>query len=150
VNPSLLPNRKVKVLPVSTTVREVMEPVASVNSDCKVSQALDQMIKLKVWSLIVERQGLPVGVITDHDILNRCVAKGYSPANMNVEEIMSSPLITIEPDKRAGDALHTMVEKNVRRLYILDKGKIIGRVTERGLNRNLLEVMFTLHSLYEV
>jgi len=124
-----------------------MEPVAAVNSDCTISQALDQMIKLKVWSLIVERRGLPVGVVTDHDILTRCVAKGHSPANMSVEEIMSSPLITIEPGVRAGDALYTMVEKNVRRLYIVDEGKIVGRVTEKGLSRNLLDVMIALHSI---
>jgi len=138
-------------LPVSTTVNDVMESVAAVDSDCTVSQALDQMIKLKVWSLVVERQGLPVGVVTEHDILIRCVAKGHSPTNMKVEEIMSSPIITTEPDRRAGDALHIMVEKNVRRLYIIDQGKIVGRVTERALTRNLLDVMFALHSItYQV
>jgi CBS domain-containing protein len=124
-----------------------MEPAVAVNSDQTVSQALDQMIKAGVWSLLVERQGLPVGVVTDRDILIRCVARGRSPDRVNVEEVMSSPLITIESDKRAGEALHTMVEKHVRRLYVVDQGKIVGRVTQTGLSRNLLDVMIALESV---
>jgi CBS domain-containing protein len=136
-----------RVLPILVTVRQVMEPVVAVSSDHTVSQALNQMIKAEVWSLLIERQGLPVGVVTDRDILIRCVARGRSPDKVNVEEIMSSPLITIETNKSAGEALHTMVEKHVRRLYIVDQGKIIGRVTQTGLSRNLLDVMIALSSV---
>jgi len=136
-----------RVLPISVTVSEVMEPVVTVSSDYTVSQALEQMIKAEVWSLLIERQGLPVGVVTDRDILIRCVARGRSPDKVNVEEIMSSPLITIETNKSAGEALHTMIEKHVRRLYIVDQGKIIGRVTQTGLSRNLLDVMIALSSV---
>jgi len=136
-----------RVLPISVTVSEVMEPVVTVSSDYTVSQALEQMIKAEVWSLLIERQGLPVGVVTDRDILIRCVARGRSPDKVNVEEIMSSPLITIETNKTAGEALHIMVEKHLRRLYIVDQGKIIGRVTQTGLSRNLLDVMIALSSV---
>jgi signal-transduction protein with cAMP-binding, CBS, and nucleotidyltransferase domain len=105
------------------------------------------MIKAEVWSLLVEKQGLPVGVVTDRDILIRCVAKGRSPELVKVEEIMTAPLITIEAEKRAGEALHMMVEKRVRRLYIVDQGKVIGRVTQTELSRSLLDVMITLDSV---
>jgi len=134
-------------LPISVSVSSVMEPVVTVSSDYTVSQALEQMVKTEVWSLLIQRQGLPVGVVTDRDILIRCVARGRSPDKVNVEEIMSSPLITIEMNKSAGEALHTMVEKHVRRLYIVDQGKIIGRVTQTGLSRNLLDVMIALSSV---
>ncbi len=134
-------------MPISVSVSSVMEPVVTVSSDYTVSQALEQMVKTEVWSLLIQRQGLPVGVVTDRDILIRCVARGRSPDKVNVEEIMSSPLITIEMNKSAGEALHTMVEKHVRRLYIVDQGKIIGRVTQTGLSRNLLDVMIALSSV---
>ena len=134
-------------MPISVSVSSVMEPVVTVSSDYTVSQALEQMVKTEVWSLLIQRQGLPVGVVTDRDILIRCVARGRSPDKVNVEEIMSSPLITIEMSKSAGEALHTMVEKHVRRLYIVDQGKIIGRVTQTGLSRNLLDVMIALSSV---
>jgi predicted transcriptional regulator len=48
---------------------------------------------------------------------------------------------------RAGEALQTMIEKNVRRLYVVEGGKIIGRVTQTGLSRNLLDVMIALASV---
>jgi CBS domain-containing protein len=125
-----------------------MDPnVVTIDSQQTVSQAIEKMIQTGVWSLLVERQGLPVGVITDRDILRRCAAMGHYPDRVRVEEIMSSPIITITSDARAGEALKTMIEKNVRRLYIVDAGKIIGRVTQTGLSRNLLDVMIALVSV---
>jgi CBS domain-containing protein len=121
--------------------------VPAIGSHQPVSQAIEKMIQAGVWSLLVETQGLPVGVITDRDILRRCAAMGHYPDKVKVEEIMSSPIITIEPDARAGEALKTMTEKNVRRLYVVEGGKIIGRVTQTGLSRNLLDVMVALASV---
>ena len=131
-------------MPISVMVRQVMDPLVTIGAGQTVRQALDRMIQTHVWSLLAERQGVPVGVITDHDILQRCVAKGFDANRIKVEEIMSSLLITIESDKRAGVALEKMVEMNVGRLYVIETGKVIGRVTQRGLSANLLDVMLTL------
>lgn len=121
--------------------------VVAIGSHQPVSQAIGKMMQAGVWSLLVERQGLPVGVVTDRDILRRCAAMGHYPDKVRVEEIMSSPIITIDPDARAGEALNTMIEKNVRRLYVVEAGKIIGRVTQTGLSKNLLDVMIALGSV---
>jgi len=121
--------------------------VVAIGSDELVSHAIEKMIQARVWSLLVERQGQPVGVITDRDILCRCAALGHYPDKVRIEEIMSSPVITIGPDAHAGEALSSMIEKNVRRLYVVEAGKIIGRVTQTGLSRSLLDVMITLASL---
>jgi len=135
-------------LPISVTVRQVMDDkVVSIDANQTVKEALDKLIQSKVWSLIVERGGFPVGVVTEHDILRRCVAKGQNANAMKVEEIMTSPLLTVEPDTRAGDALEKMLEKNVGRLYVAEGGKIVGRVTQTELSSNLLDVMMTLANL---
>jgi predicted transcriptional regulator len=127
---------------IALTVREVMERnVAAIGSHQPVLQAIEKMIQEGVWSLLVETQGLPVGVITDRDILRRCAAMGHYPDKLKVEEIMSSPIITIEANVGAGEALKTMIDKNVKRLYVVEGGKVIGRVTHTGLIRNLLDVM---------
>jgi CBS domain-containing protein len=123
------------------------DKVVSIDANLTVKQALDKLIEAKVWSLIVERGGFPVGVVTEHDILRRCVAKGRNIEAVKLEEIMTSPLITVEPDTRAGDALETMLEKNVGRLYVAEGGKIVGRVTQTALSSNLLDVMMTLANL---
>ncbi len=136
-----------RILPIAVTVRQVMNQVVAIGSHQTVAQAIDKMIQAGVWSLLVERQGLPIGVITDRDVLRRCAAAGHHLDKVKVEEIMSSPVITIEPDVRAGEALRTMVDKNVRRLYVLEGGKIIGRVTQTGLSRNLLDALIALHDI---
>lgn len=139
-------------MPITLTVRQVMEPnVRAIGSHQPVTEAVQKMIEAGVWCLLVERQGLPVGVVTDRDILRRCAAMGHYPDKVKIEEIMSSPIITIEPDARAIEALKTMIDKKVRRLYVVEEGKIVGRVTQTGLSRNLLEVMSALASIpYEM
>ena len=135
-------------MPITVKVREIMDKnVVTIDSSSSVSQAIEKMIQAKVWSLIVVRQDLPVGVVTDRDILRRCAAMGHYPDRVKVEEIMSSPIITIEPDATAGEAMRTLTDKNVRRLYVVEGGKIIGRVTQTGLFRSMLDVMTTLASL---
>jgi CBS domain-containing protein len=66
---------------------------------------------------------------------------------MAVGEIMSSPIETISPDASLGEAMAKMVEKNIRRLFVVEQGKIIGRVTQTELFENTLNVMMTLSSL---
>ena len=134
-------------MPISVTVRQVMEPVVAIDSNQTVSQAIEKMLQTGAFSLLVERQGLPVGVITDRDILRRCVAVGRFPDKVRVEEIMSSPIITIEPEVRAGEALRMMIDKDVRRLYVVEKGKVIGRVTHTGLSKSLLDVLIALNDV---
>ena len=135
-------------LPISMTVRQIMDgQVVSIESNQTVKQALGKLIQAKVWALIVERSGLPVGVVTEHDMLRRCVAKGYDVDKVKVEEIMTSPIITVEPDMRAGEALEKMLQKNVGRLYVVEGGKVIGRVTQTALSSNLLDVIMALSNL---
>jgi CBS domain-containing protein len=135
-------------MPITVKVKEIMDKnVVTIDSSGSVSQAIEKMIQAKVWSLIVVRQDLPVGVVTDRDILRRCAAMGHYPDKVKVEEIMSSPIITIEPDATAGEAMRTLTNKDVRRLYVVEGGKIIGRVTQTGLFRSMLDVMTTLASL---
>ena len=121
--------------------------VVTIESTGMTSQAIEKMIQAKVWSLVVERQGLPVGVVTDRDIIRRCAATGRYPDRVKVEEVMSSPILTITPEATAGEAMRMLVDKGVRRLYVVEEGKIIGRVTQTGLFRNMLDLMMSLASL---
>lgn len=135
-------------MPITVKVREIMDKnVATVDSSSPASQAIEKMIQAGVWSLVVERQGLPVGVVTDRDILRRCAAMGHYPDRVKVEEIMSSPIITIEPDATVGEAMRTLISKEIRRLYVVEGGRITGRVTQTGLFRNMLDIIMTLASL---
>lgn len=128
--------------------RDVMDKnLLFLDASTSVADAVKKMTEKNAWSLIVEKQGLPVGVVTDRDILRRCVSKDLLPAKMSIEEIMSSPLISISPEAFAGEMMEKMVEHSIRRLFVIENGKIIGRVTQTALFQNSLNLMLALSSL---
>ena len=133
---------------VAITVKEVMDTnVMSVESGATVAEAVHAMIKAKVWSLLVEKRGVPQGVVTERDVIRRCVDKGLSPGELKVEEVMSSPLITVGPATSIRAAMNLMIDKDVRRLYIVVGGKVIGRVTLTRLFQRNFDLMVSLSGL---
>jgi CBS domain-containing protein len=69
-----------------------------------------------------------VGVITDRDIVTRCVAEKH-PASSKVEDIMSRDLITIGPDADVSEAAHLMAENQIRRLPVVEGDTLVGMVS---------------------
>ena len=63
---------------------------------------------------------------------------GKDPAKTSIEEIMSSPLITVEHDKSLTDMLKIMYEKQIRRLAVTHDGKLAGIITERRILEALI------------
>jgi hypothetical protein len=64
------------------------------------------MQKYRISSLVVCRDGVPVGMVTDRDLSNKVVAQGLNISNLTIGEIMNSPLITILKDEFLFEALH--------------------------------------------
>ena len=107
--------------------------VVSADENTSVADAVKTMISKNVWSVLITSKGLPVGVLTDRDLIRRCIAPGLDQKVTTVGKHMSSPLITIGPDARLGEALSVMTNKQIRRLYVVEGGKVVGRVTQTGL-----------------
>ncbi|MFQ5998333.1 MAG: cyclic nucleotide-binding/CBS domain-containing protein, partial [Candidatus Bathyarchaeia archaeon] len=129
----------------TTTVKEVMEKdLAPVDENTSAAQAVKTMVDKKVWSIVVTSKGLPVGVMTERDCIRRCIARDLDHKTTPVSKLMSSPLITVLPDTRVGEALSLMVKKQIRRLYVVDDGKVVGRVTQTGVLSNTMEMFKSL------
>lgn len=129
-------------------VKDVMDRnVVNIDSEASVDEAVKLMLQHKVWSLVVERKGATLGVVTERDIIRRCVAKGLLASQTPVGTIVSSPLITIGPDATLREAMDLMAAKDIRRLFIVDKGKIVGRVTQTEAFQSTLSVMEILSSM---
>ena len=105
------------------------------------------MVQNGVWSVLVERGGLPVGVITDGDIMRRCFAKRLDPEACKAQDIMSSPVLTVGPDEPIMEAMKLMAAHDVRRLFVAESGKIVGRVTQTGLFMHMLNMTLALQVL---
>jgi CBS domain-containing protein len=111
----------------SDKVSEVMTTeVVTVSPSTKVSEAARQMRDMNVGSLpVVDRQEL-VGIITDRDITIRVSADGLSADEVMVKEIMTANPATVKPDQKVDEASKIMSQHQVRRLPVVDKGKLVG------------------------
>ena len=69
------------------------------------------------------------GLVTDRDLVTRCVASGRNPAATAVREVMTRNVVAAEPDTEIGEASRLMGKKQIRRLPVLENGKLCGMVS---------------------
>ena len=117
------------------TVREVMSTQVITAKETDSAQAVAEIMKDRSIGsiIIVDDKGNPTGIVTDRDIVTRIVAKNLLPSNVKAKEIMSTPLRAIDPTMDIGTAAQMMNASRIRRLLILDKGKIAGIITDRSI-----------------
>ena len=116
-------------------LREVMNRrLTTIGIDATVAKAAKAMCHDEVGSVIILDHNKPIGIVTEEDLACKVVALDLKPSTVHVNEIMSTPLITVSADKTVGDAAKMMVKHKVRRLPIIDEHhKVIGIVTVRDL-----------------
>jgi CBS domain-containing protein len=96
------------------------------------SDAARKMWEQQTGSLLVMEGDVLLGIITERDIL-RSVATGTELDKTKVEEVMVRDLITIEPGASLREAARVMTEKWIRHLPVLDRGKLVGILSQRDL-----------------
>lgn len=104
-----------------------------------VQEAAKKMKEKNVSSLVVvNNQNKPQGIVTERDLVRKACINDIRTSAVNVREIMSSPLITIDSNSSASLAVDMMVQNNVRHLLVIDKknndvSKPIGIITPLDL-----------------
>jgi CBS domain-containing protein len=111
--------------------------IVTVEEDVSVAEASQGMYKNGEGCAIVLRQGKPFGIVTERDVTWKLAAKGLDPKNVRVSEIMSTPLITIDPNVNLTEAAKIMRKHNIRRLAVVKEGTIHGVLTAYDVARNL-------------
>lgn len=111
------------------TIRDLMtENVDSCSLLDNVYEVAVKMKELNVGAIpIIDHEKL-VGIITDRDIVTRCVAEKKPPSS-KVEEIMSKELITVSSDDSSYEAVRLMSEHQIRRLPVVEGDKLVGIVS---------------------
>lgn len=69
------------------------------------------------------------GVVTDRDLVTRCLAANKSPKNTLVREIMTDGVVSVKPDMEASVAAHFMGRQQIRRLPVVEEGRLCGMVS---------------------
>jgi signal-transduction protein with cAMP-binding, CBS, and nucleotidyltransferase domain len=116
-------------------LREVMKknPIM-IGIEATADKAAKAMCNEEVGSVIILKNTKPIGIVTEEDLACKVVAKDLKPSTVQVNDIMSTPLITVSAEKTVVDAARMMVKHKVRRLPVVDEHKkVIGIVTVRDL-----------------
>jgi signal-transduction protein with cAMP-binding, CBS, and nucleotidyltransferase domain len=105
----------------------------TIRPDATVQEAATRMRDERVGSLLVERDGQIVAIVTETDIVRKAAARGADLGKEKIEAVMSSPVASIAIQRNPQDAHDMMGDLGVRHLGVTDKGKIVGLISVRDL-----------------
>lgn len=114
-------------------VQIMQKKLKTISEGFSITQAAEKMQKEGIGSLLVERKGVPVGILTDTAIVHKAVGLKKDLDQTKVESLMTSPLPTIQLTQTSHDALDLMGDLGVRHLVVCDGPKIVGLVSARDL-----------------
>ena len=109
--------------------------VYAVSPTMSVSDAVAEMNRHRVGSVLVLDAGQLVGIFTERDVLRRVVGAGVDPKRALVADVMTAGVITISPDVTLEDTMVLFTEKRCRHLPVVDNGKLIGTISIGDITR---------------
>lgn len=118
-------------------VDAMRKEMVTVNEETSVAEASKSMREKGEGCAIILRKGTPVGIVTERDVTWKVAGNGLDPKRVQVSEIMSAPLVTIDPDASLIEAAKIMEEHKIRRLAVAKKGILYGVLTAIDIARNL-------------
>jgi CBS domain-containing protein len=117
----------------STFVKDIMkENVISIDSEMTVKDAAVTMKARNVGCVIVTKQDVPVGIITERDFVTR-IAANEKTFSTPLSEVMSSPLTVIGPEETVWEAAEIMKSKGIHKVPVQEGDKVIGIITTSDL-----------------
>jgi CBS domain-containing protein len=114
----------------STKVKDIVrtEP-KTISPDISIQQAAVEMASLKISSLVVvDPEGLPLGIVTDRDFREKVVAEARDVSSP-VKAIMNTPLITIDSEENCFEAVLRMIRHRIHHILVLEGEKLKGMLT---------------------
>ena len=112
-------------------LREIMtKPVIRIHPDETVAVAARTLTHYNIGILpVCGADGRICGLVTDRDLVTRCMAAGRSPVNTPVRDIMTAQVVSAGPDMDTNMAAGMMGAKQIRRLPVVENGRICGMVS---------------------
>jgi CBS domain-containing protein len=124
-----------------TTAQEIMHTGAECIGEHETLQyAAQRMRDLDVGALpICDDNDILSGIVTDRDIVTKCVASGADPATITAGQLAQGMPVTIDSSAEVSDVLNVMMQHQIRRLPVIESDQPIGMITEADLARHLPE-----------
>ncbi|MEM2099491.1 MAG: CBS domain-containing protein [Candidatus Bathyarchaeia archaeon] len=116
-------------------VKDAMSsPVLTTDEETTSDKVARIMDEHRVGAVVItNREGKPTGIITERDLVIRVLSKNLKPDEAKAKDIMSSPLITIEPDATISEAAKKMSSMDIRRLAVLYKDNLVGLISSKDI-----------------
>ncbi|MGC8648275.1 MAG: CBS domain-containing protein [Candidatus Micrarchaeia archaeon] len=135
----------------SLLVNDIMSsPVITAREDESVKSVAAKMKAHNIGGVVVvDKEGLPIGMITERDIVRKLLAGTKRTLFFaKAKHIMSKPLLTITKDRKLEEAAKYMADSKVKRLCVVDENrKLIGIITESDITRNASYLIDVLNEM---
>lgn len=133
-------------------VRDLMtSPVIRVGPGESVEVAARTLTQYNIGMLPVCREdGSLCGLVTDRDLVTRCMAANRSPAKTTVRQVMTGDVLSVRPDMEVGVAAHLMGRQQVRRLPVVEEGKLCGILSLGDLANREESIMDAADALMDI
>lgn len=115
----------------------MVKEVVKVGSNTLVENAVKTMNRNEIGCLIVEDNGQARGIVTQRDLLEKVLERSRDPRKLAVSEIMTKKLVVGTPEMEIHEAARLMFEKKIKKLPIVENGKLIGLVTLTNIARTV-------------
>jgi len=115
-------------------IRDIMEKnVITIDNDKTAQDAAMIIAEKDISFLVVMNDGTPQGVLSESDFVRKVAAVDKKASEIKISEIMSYKFRSVIPTTTIEDAVQKMLNKNIRRLLVLDNEKLVGVITQTDL-----------------
>jgi CBS domain-containing protein len=115
------------------TLTEILDEkgrsVLEIDADATVFEAVQMMVEHNVGSLLVLDGGEVAGILTERDYLRRVTLEGRTDRETRVGEIMSGPLVVVNPETTIDECMAVMTDRRIRHLPVVEDGEVVGMVS---------------------
>jgi CBS domain-containing protein len=123
--------------------------VITLDENISAKKAAEIMAQEGVSAIIVTTDGKAIGILTERDLLKRIVVEAKNSVETKLKEIMSSPLVTIEPSVDLEEAARIMFEKKIKNLPVINNNRLIGLINLQDICRLQPEVLKMVRKIIE-
>lgn len=111
-------------------IKDIMNTdVKTVKPNSNIKEASQSMCENRIGCLVVVKRGRMVGILTERDIIRRVVAEDLVPSKTRVDDIMTTEVVMIEPERDVEDAAEIMTRREIKKLPVISDDRLVGIVT---------------------
>ncbi|MEM0030165.1 MAG: CBS domain-containing protein [Candidatus Nitrosocaldus sp.] len=115
----------------------MIRDVVTISPDKTAQEAARLMAEHGIGSVVVMDSDKVVGIVTERDLVRKVCAKDIPSSRVRIQDVMSTPIITAEPDLPIEAAVQRMFNNKIRRLPVVENGKLVGIVTISDIAKHM-------------